>query len=77
MRPSGLLVGRHEAGPFDGVERVGLIRYRCSVVTILDRRGLRQGACECYGLSKREFDRLLDDPSHREAPPRKAGSRHA
>jgi hypothetical protein len=27
-------------------------------------------ACECYGLSKREFDRLLDDAPRRAAPPR-------
>jgi CRP-like cAMP-binding protein len=41
------------------LQRAGLIRYRRGIVTILDRRGLRQRACECYGLSKREFDRLL------------------
>ena len=40
-------------------------------VTILDRRGLQQRPCECYGLSKREFDRLLGDPPRREARPRK------
>ena len=47
------------------LQRAGLIRYSRGVVTILDRRGLRQRACECYGLSKREFDRLLGKP-----PPR-------
>jgi Crp-like helix-turn-helix protein len=57
-----------------GLQRAGLIRYRRGVVTILDRRGLRQRACEYYGLSKREFDRLLDDPSRREVQPRKARS---
>jgi CRP-like cAMP-binding protein len=53
------------------LQRAGLIRYRRGVVTILDRRGLRQRACECYGLSKREFDRLLGDPPRRDAPQRK------
>lgn len=54
------------------LQRAGLIRYSRGVVTILNRRGLRQRACECYGLSKREFDRLLGDPPRREAPQRKA-----
>ena len=49
------------------LQRAGLIRYRRGVVTILDRRGLRQRACECYGVSKREFDRLLGEPPRREA----------
>ncbi len=43
------------------LQRAGLIRYRRGVVTILDRRGLLRGSCECYGVSKREFDRLLGD----------------
>jgi CRP-like cAMP-binding protein len=41
------------------VQREGLIRYRRGNVTILDRRGLERRSCECYGVSKREFDRLL------------------
>ncbi len=41
------------------LQRLGLIRYRRGIVTILDRRGLRRRSCECYGVSKREFDRLL------------------
>ena len=42
-----------------GLQRAGLIRYTRGVVTILDRRGLEKRACECYGVSKLEFDRLL------------------
>ena len=42
-----------------GLQRAGLILYRRGVVTIVDRRGLQRRACECYGVSKREFDRLL------------------
>jgi hypothetical protein len=34
-------------------------------VTILDRRGLERRSCECYGVSKREFDRLLGDRAKR------------
>ena len=45
------------------LQRAGLIRYRRGIVTVLDRRGLQRRACECYGISKREFDRLLGVPS--------------
>ena len=48
-----------------GLQRAGLIRYSRGIVTILDRRGLQARACECYGLSKREFDRLLGDVPRR------------
>jgi CRP-like cAMP-binding protein len=41
------------------LQRAGLIRYKRGNVTILDRRGLMRRSCECYGVSKREFDRLL------------------
>ena len=41
------------------LQQAGLIRYKRGNVTIIDRRGLLQRSCECYGVSKREFDRLL------------------
>jgi CRP-like cAMP-binding protein len=41
------------------LQRAGLIRYARGNVTIIDRRGLLRRSCECYGISKREFDRLL------------------
>jgi DNA-binding transcriptional regulator YhcF (GntR family) len=44
------------------LQRAGLIRYSRGIVNILDRRGLRERSCECYGVSKREFDRLLGNP---------------
>ncbi len=56
-----------------GLQRAGLIRYRRGLVTILDRRGLQQRACECYGLSKREFDRLLGVRPRRESMPQSPG----
>jgi CRP-like cAMP-binding protein len=43
------------------LQRAGLIRYKRGNVTIIDRRGLKQRSCECYGISKREFDRLLGE----------------
>jgi CRP-like cAMP-binding protein len=43
------------------LQRAGLIRYNRGNVTIINRRGLRQLSCECYGVSKMEFDRLLSN----------------
>jgi CRP-like cAMP-binding protein len=44
-----------------GLQKAGLIRYRRGHVTILDHEALQQRACECYDISKAEFDRLLGD----------------
>jgi CRP-like cAMP-binding protein len=41
------------------LQRSGLIKYTRGHVTVLDHAGLRKRSCECYGISKREFDRLL------------------
>jgi len=46
------------------LQRSGLIRYRRGRVSILDQGALRQRACECYEISKLEFDRLLGDTPH-------------
>jgi len=43
------------------LKRAGLVRYRRGHVTILDHHALQQRACECYELSRLEFDRLLGD----------------
>jgi CRP-like cAMP-binding protein len=43
------------------LQKAGLVRYRRGHVTILDREALQQRACECYEISKLEFDRLLGD----------------
>lgn len=47
------------------LQRNGLIRYSRGIVTMLDRRGLQRRACECYKVSKREFDRLLGEVAER------------
>ncbi len=39
----------------------GLIRYSRGDITILDRKGLMDFSCECYGVVSREFQRLLGD----------------
>ncbi len=41
------------------LQKAGLIRYKRGVVTIVDRAGLERQSCECYGIAKLEFDRLL------------------
>jgi CRP-like cAMP-binding protein len=37
----------------------GLIQHRRGCITVLDREGLEARACECYGIVKREFERML------------------
>jgi CRP-like cAMP-binding protein len=37
----------------------GVIRHSRGHIKVLDRKGLESRACECYGVVKREFDRLL------------------
>jgi Mn-dependent DtxR family transcriptional regulator len=41
------------------LQKAGLIRYRRGHITVLDREGLEQRACECYAVVKKEYDRLL------------------
>lgn len=41
------------------LDKAGLIRYHRGRITVLNRRGLEQRTCECYGVVKKEYDRLL------------------
>ena len=41
------------------LEKRRLIRYRRGSITVLDRPGLEAHVCECYGVVRREYDRLL------------------
>jgi CRP-like cAMP-binding protein len=41
------------------LQRADLIRYRRGHITVLDRPGLARRSCECYGVVKTEYDRLL------------------
>ena len=45
------------------LEHDGLITYKRGLITVLDRRGLEQRACECYSVVKSETARLLPPPS--------------
>ena len=39
------------------LQKAGLIRYRRGVITILDRPGLEEAACECYAFGRNAFAR--------------------
>ncbi|MBB6092481.1 CRP-like cAMP-binding protein [Povalibacter uvarum] len=41
------------------LQKAGLIQYSRGRITVLDRPGLEARTCECYGVVKRECDRLL------------------
>ena len=41
------------------LQRQGWIRYSRGHIQVLDRHGLEQSTCECYGVIKTEYDRLL------------------
>lgn len=43
------------------LQSAGLIKYSRGRITVLDRPGLEALVCECYGVVKKEFDRLLPD----------------
>jgi CRP-like cAMP-binding protein len=41
------------------LQQAGLIRYSRGHIEVLDRPGLEKVVCECYGVVKKEYDRLL------------------
>lgn len=60
-----MMLGVRRSSVTDAAQQLkkrGLINYSRGHVTILDRLGLEQSACECYQVSKQEFDRLLCFP---------------
>jgi CRP-like cAMP-binding protein len=44
------------------LQKDGLICYGRGRISVLDRPGLEKRSCECYGIGKREYDRLLPLP---------------
>jgi CRP-like cAMP-binding protein len=43
----------------DLLQKAGLIHYNAGEITVLDRLGVEKRSCECYGVVKKESDRLL------------------
>ena len=41
------------------LQKMGVIEYRRGRITVLDRPALEKLSCECYGVVKRETDRLM------------------
>ena len=41
------------------MQKAGLIHYNAGEITVLDRLGVEKRSCECYGVVKKESDRLL------------------
>lgn len=46
------------------LQAAGYIRYRRGHIGVLDRAGLERSVCECYGVVKKELDRLMSDVKH-------------
>ena len=42
------------------LQRAGMIHYHSGHVTVIDRKGLEEASCECYGIVKAEYDRLYE-----------------
>lgn len=56
------MLGVRREGVTEGalkLQSLGYIRYSRGRITVLDRPGLEQRTCECYGVVKKEYDRLL------------------
>ncbi len=41
------------------LQKKGLIKYVRGTITMLDPKGLETAGCECYGVVKEEYDRLM------------------
>jgi CRP-like cAMP-binding protein len=57
-----MMLGVRRAGVTEAanaLKRGGLINYNRGTISVLDRAGLEKRTCECYGVTKREFDRLF------------------
>jgi CRP-like cAMP-binding protein len=52
QRPTVTLIART-------LQTAGLIRYRRGLVEIVDRAGLEETSCECYGIVRANYARLL------------------
>ena len=56
------MLGVRREGVTEGatkLQNAALIKYSRGRITVLDRPGLEERACECYAVVKKEYDRLL------------------
>ena len=54
-------VQRTSIGPIaNGLQQAGIIRYSRGRVEIIDIARLKRSACECYKITKREYEELYD-----------------
>ena len=44
------------------LQSAGLIKYSRGRISVLDRSGIEKRSCECYGVVKKEYDRLKKIP---------------
>ena len=51
------------------LQEAGFIQYRRGHITVVNRAGLEGHVCECYGVVKKEFSRLLSDVRQRQNLP--------
>ena len=59
----GMMLGVRRASVSDvllPLQERGWLKSTRGEITILDRKGLESGACECYGLVSKQFQRMLD-----------------
>lgn len=62
----GNMLGVRREGVTEAARRLqasGIIRYARGHITVLDRAALESRTCECYGVVKSEYDRLLPHPA--------------
>jgi hypothetical protein len=74
-RIAGMLGVRREGvtGAALKLQEAGFIRYRRGHIWVLDRLGLEEHSCECYGVVQQAYDKLRNGSP---AWPRPAGHGH-
>jgi len=50
------------SGASRALQERGIIRYRRGHISVLDRAGLELAACQCYGDTRADYERLFEKP---------------